>query len=388
MANTRLLHVSDTHLGRRQYKSDIRRDDFAAAFDAAIDIAIDEDIDAVVHTGDLFDSPRPNTRAISQAVNTLRRLNDAGIPFLGIVGNHERKLQEQWLTIFAEFDQVHRLSQDEPFVVNNSVAVYGIDAVRNQHWETMDFNLADPPEDGMPMLLCMHELFEGLVPPQQADRSFDDVFERLNHTPDAIALGDYHAPAEDTHDGVPVFYAGATERTSATDNDPTVRIITVEDGNLTTSVKPIDSEQDDGTPIPRPFRTVEIDLTSQTTRSDITSRIREVPDEVRKQGVIVVNLTGADDAPVTANDVYDVLTQLDVPVPHVNDKRTPETLDIDIEDGVDPTGMDVESLIEDELDDDLSESVQTIEEHVRDMTIPKSELRDHVDRIVTGGDSQ
>jgi hypothetical protein len=45
---TRLLHVSDTHLGNRQYGSDIRRDDFADAFERAIQIAIDRAIYSMI----------------------------------------------------------------------------------------------------------------------------------------------------------------------------------------------------------------------------------------------------------------------------------------------------------------------------------------------------
>ena len=44
---TTILHVSDTHLGKRQYGSDTRRDDMAKAFDQAIEIAVDENVEAL-----------------------------------------------------------------------------------------------------------------------------------------------------------------------------------------------------------------------------------------------------------------------------------------------------------------------------------------------------
>jgi len=59
---TRILHVSDTPIGYQQYRNTTRREDFFEAFEQTIDIARgehpnhdNEPVDAVLHTGDLFD---------------------------------------------------------------------------------------------------------------------------------------------------------------------------------------------------------------------------------------------------------------------------------------------------------------------------------------------
>lgn len=162
---TRILHVSDTHFGNRQYGDDTRREDFADAFDAAIDLAIEEQVDAVIHTGDLFDDPQPGVSDVNRCLDTLAKLNDAGIPFYGIVGNHERKLDEQWLDLIDRFDLVHHL--DETLVlVNDDVALYGVDAIRAPSWNTYEFELAEPPASADVTIVAMHHLFEELVPPQ------------------------------------------------------------------------------------------------------------------------------------------------------------------------------------------------------------------------------
>ena len=70
----RLLHVSDTHLGTNQYGSKIRSSDYAKAFDTTIDLAISENVDAVIHTGDMFDSRTPDTGAVSSAFRTIAPL--------------------------------------------------------------------------------------------------------------------------------------------------------------------------------------------------------------------------------------------------------------------------------------------------------------------------
>ena len=81
MPRTRILHISDTHLGKRQYGSDIRREDFANAFEQAIEVAVDRDVDAVIHTGDLFDDPVPSLPTVMRAADALKPLEEHGIPF-------------------------------------------------------------------------------------------------------------------------------------------------------------------------------------------------------------------------------------------------------------------------------------------------------------------
>ena len=54
----------------------------------AVDIAIERGVDAVLHAGDLFDSARPTPRALSEALDGIGWLCDAGIPMVAIAGNH------------------------------------------------------------------------------------------------------------------------------------------------------------------------------------------------------------------------------------------------------------------------------------------------------------
>ncbi len=142
----RLLHVSDTHLGNRQYGSDVRRDDFAEAFEQAIEYAIDENVDAVIHTGDLFDSRDPSLPDLNRCIDILERLREADIPFYGIVGNHERKMDDQYLDLINKTRTAERLDRN-PRLVNGEVALYGIDAVTKPAWHAEDFELEAPPED-------------------------------------------------------------------------------------------------------------------------------------------------------------------------------------------------------------------------------------------------
>lgn len=86
----RVMHVSDTHLGAKEYSMDQRESDIYESFSEAIDIAISSRVDLVVHSGDLFDVWSPSNRALSEFKNGARRLNDKGIPVFLIMGDHDR----------------------------------------------------------------------------------------------------------------------------------------------------------------------------------------------------------------------------------------------------------------------------------------------------------
>lgn len=387
---TNILHVSDTHLGKTQYGSDIRANDYAKAFNSVATIAIKQNVDAVIHTGDLFDNRQPNTNTISQAFTILKRLNDNNIPFLAIVGNHERKWDKQWMDIFNNLDNVHRLSPDEPYIINDDVAVYGFDSFRDIEWENANFELAQSDENTYGILLCMHELFKELIPPIKAKRSIKPVLENINIKPDAIALGDYHASVDEVIMDVPVFYAGATERTSSTTADPTIRMINFEDTELINYPwrKINDVEEN----VPRPFYPIEIELQDDSSRTFVRQRIQtDVPKKHLEQAVVVLNITGSNESSVTSSEAYSVLEQLNVAVPYVNDKRVPETLQFDSVNTSDPTEIDIEEMINDELDDDISDTVRKIDvDIVRDLSFTKSHIRPVVEEEfkITEGDEK
>ncbi len=374
--STDILHVSDTHLGKQQYGSEVREDDFARAFDTVIDIAIEEKVDSVIHTGDLFDNRNPSSKALSDAFRIIKKLDNENIPFLGIVGNHERKWDNQWIDILGTLDNVHRLS-DKPFIINDSVAVYGFDSVRDVAWESKKFQV-EIPNENLDTILCLHELFVELVPPIKADRELETILKRTNLEPDAVALGDYHANVSETVMGVPVFYAGATERTSATQGDPTFRMLRFdEDGLKEMPWRKIEGVNEG---VPRPFYPVEVSLSDDSIIEEVRERIMDdIPNDIIEKSVVVLNIVGSTECSITPKDCYNVLDNLNVKVPYVNDKRQSEALQFDSMDISDPTTIDIETMISEEVED-VSKLVRVIDDEiVRDLTVNKSEIRSLVE---------
>ena len=140
----RILHTADTHLGYRQYHSEVRRNDFFAAFELVVNDAVEMQVDAVVHAGDLFDSRNPTLEDLLETINILSRLKAADIPFLGIVGNHESKQNTQWLDLFEEMGLAARLGK-KPHMVGNA-AIYGIDSVPKSKIPIFDYSGFEAPD--------------------------------------------------------------------------------------------------------------------------------------------------------------------------------------------------------------------------------------------------
>jgi exonuclease SbcD len=91
----KIVHFSDTHLGRRELHHadadgrNVREQDGYAAFARAVDRALQLEPALVVHSGDLFHGYHPAAAALGAALDQIQRLRDAGIGFVVIAGNHE-----------------------------------------------------------------------------------------------------------------------------------------------------------------------------------------------------------------------------------------------------------------------------------------------------------
>ncbi|MCU4801709.1 metallophosphoesterase [Halobacteria archaeon HArc-gm2] len=307
MTQTRVLHVSDTHLGKRQFGSDRRRDDFADAFEQAIGVAIDRDVDAVIHTGDLFDDSRPTLPTVLGCANTLDPPGERDIPIYGVVGAHERCNGDQWLDLFRRTNGVTRLGR-EPSVVGTT-ALYGLDAVRPGDWRTTDFTLEAPPPGVDCTILCMHELLEPPVDEPIADYAVEDVLDRVNLDLDGLALGGYHEPTSARIDGTAVWYAGSTERSGTDEPEPgVVELLEIDGGDV--ARRQIELET-------RPFVTRTITFG----RGDGLARVRDVLDRLDLTDAAATIELVDDGGVVTTDRVKQLARDAGAAVVDVDDQR-------------------------------------------------------------------
>ncbi len=94
-ARLRFIHLSDSHLGYRQYGLNQRLIDWSNATREAIEYAVRHRVDFVVHSGDLFHSNLVDHTTLIHAIQLLTPLHSAHIPFFVIDGNHDRKKGSQ-----------------------------------------------------------------------------------------------------------------------------------------------------------------------------------------------------------------------------------------------------------------------------------------------------
>ena len=217
---TRVIHTGDTHLGYRQYHSPERRDDFLAAFRQVVEDAITDDVDALVHAGDLFHDRSPNLADVHGAIRLLRDLRDAGVPFLAVVGNHEQTRGGQWLDLFHTLGLATRLG-DEPTVVGvdgDAVAFYGLDYVPPSRRDDLDYEFAAHDADFA--ALVAHGPFDPFVPEVRNDRwDLPAALEASSVDFDVALLGDDHTADTVEIDGTWATYCGSTERVDASERD-------------------------------------------------------------------------------------------------------------------------------------------------------------------------
>src|SRR4051794_40273655 len=83
----KLLHVSDWHLGRPALGHP-RDADFDAVLAEIIAVTREAKPDAIVHTGDLFDLPRPAVADMQRGIRALQALARVA-PVVVLAGNHD-----------------------------------------------------------------------------------------------------------------------------------------------------------------------------------------------------------------------------------------------------------------------------------------------------------
>lgn len=227
----KILHIADTHLGYSAYRKTTeeginqREVDVYNAFEDFVDYAIKTKPDLIIHAGDLFDSVRPNNRAITFAINQILRLSKQKIPFLVIAGNHEHPKLKETGHIFSIFDHIEHVYpiynakyEKKSFDFNKKITLHIIPQCEikkefnNQLKKikpdsSADYNIfvSHGAVAGI-KVFTMNEFNELIIPINSICKNFD-----------YIALGHYHTYTKLADN---VFYSGSTERfTFADAND-------------------------------------------------------------------------------------------------------------------------------------------------------------------------
>ncbi|HET90072.1 MAG TPA: exonuclease SbcCD subunit D [Chloroflexi bacterium] len=96
MTNIRLLHFADLHIGMENYGRldpvtgvNGRVLDFLHRFDQVIEYGLEHEVDLVIFAGDAFKNRHPTPTYQRAFARRVKRLVDAGVPVVLLVGNHD-----------------------------------------------------------------------------------------------------------------------------------------------------------------------------------------------------------------------------------------------------------------------------------------------------------
>ena len=358
---TRVIHTGDTHLGYQQYHRPERREDFLDAFQQVADDAVTGDVDAVVHAGDLFHDRRPTLPDIMGAMSVLRTIEEADVPFLAVVGNHESKRDAQWLDLFESMGLATRLGSS-PVTVGD-VAFYGLDFVARAKRPELDYNFADHGADRA--VLVSHGLFQ---PFPHGDWDAQDVLAESTVDFDTMLLGDNHKPqtrqVETPHESW-LTYCGSTERASADERDERGYNLVVFETGVDIRRRGLDT---------REFVFVDIELGP----GEGVDRVRErVGQYDLEDSVVAVSIEGAGD-PIAPATIEEFAADRGALVARVTDHR--ELAD---EPDIEVSFADPDDAVRERVRDlGLSGAARDLDETIRASKVPDSNVADTVEETV------
>ncbi|MFX0103027.1 MAG: exonuclease SbcCD subunit D [Candidatus Hodarchaeota archaeon] len=245
----KFCHISDTHLGYRQYKNDIRYEDYFNAFIKALKVCIKHDPDFIVLTGDLFQRYDPSYGTLVKFFNICDNLfaKNPGLRIFIIPGTHDFPRRDSQLKngyCFNIFE--HTKYKDNIIVLEDDIKVLNaspsnkerflIAGLRYYHSEPLyrlkmllhdskHSSLYDET-DGIPKILLMHQYTSGMSKVKKQSVQFDEnLLEEYGFN--YIGVGHTHYKWEKRQ--LNLYCPGSTEHVSISDWEQPERYVYVVD---------------------------------------------------------------------------------------------------------------------------------------------------------------
>jgi len=146
MDSIRILHLADIHIGLENYGRldpatglNGRVMDFLRRLGEVVEYALEHEVDLVLFAGDAYKTRDPNSTYRREFARRIKRLADAGIPVVLLVGNHDLPAQEKRASsidifrtldvpnvLVAGRDRMHRLTARRGAVIQVATVPYPI----------------------------------------------------------------------------------------------------------------------------------------------------------------------------------------------------------------------------------------------------------------------
>jgi exonuclease SbcD len=201
----KVLHCGDTHLGRKQPSkiNKKRVESSIQALDHCIRKAVEEDVDFVIHAGDVFDTVYPWHSVIDAAKEKLKPLEENGIPMYVIRGNHDRSygqgrtlkgvaiehLENEYVHLIDPSPNEFQGHEGGYIDHDENIRIYGLGYHSNK---TPSLLREFEPQGDKFNILLLHDFVDGVT------RSYSDNVSKADHIAekdlDYVAIGHDHQP--------------------------------------------------------------------------------------------------------------------------------------------------------------------------------------------------
>lgn len=225
----KILHFSDTHLGYSdlnilgQNGTNQREADFYDAFSKVVEEIKVIRPDYIIHTGDLFHKVSPSNMAIEFAIDKISEIDELGIPFIMIAGNHctpKSNTSTPILGCFKIFKNVYIAykQQYELFDEFEDVVFHCLPHINDSNKALKQIELCEKniKSDKINIMLMHCTVGASWSMDEYGEWCYPENKEYIFEEMDYVALGHWHGFSNvGKHKNV--YYSGSTERTSLND---------------------------------------------------------------------------------------------------------------------------------------------------------------------------
>jgi DNA repair protein SbcD/Mre11 len=209
----KFAHISDSHLGAWR-QPELQRLN-TESFKKAIEVCINEEVDFILFTGDLFDSPFPPVEILKETFAEFRKLKEAGIKSYIIAGSHDYSVSgKTFLDVLekAGFCEICKYEENSEEIilkplVHKSFYIYGYPG-KKSGLEVNDLKRIRIEESYADYfrILMLHTTIREVT----ENLPVDSI--KLEDLPkaDYYALGHVHIDFEKEINGKPAVYGGPT----------------------------------------------------------------------------------------------------------------------------------------------------------------------------------
>jgi exonuclease SbcD len=221
-----VFHFSDTHLGYTNFDSvndegvNVREQDFYDAFEYVVDRILEIKPDIVIHSGDFFHRPSPSNRAMTFALEQLKRISNLNIPFVVIAGNHSTPktiYTSPILKAFRTIEGVYPIfNQQYERIEFENIVVHGLPHINDLQIQNEEIGKIEIYSNKKNILMLHTSLGKNYLMDEYGEQLFPEDWIDLLKKFDYIALGHWHNFQKVTIlDNA--WYSGSTERMSDTE---------------------------------------------------------------------------------------------------------------------------------------------------------------------------